>query len=400
MQLSNLPLRNLTHRPLRSLGLLCITFFLALVVFTGSTAISSLQRGLACLEDRLGADVMVIPNQAKRSINPKNILLNGTTGYFYMPRNNLNLIEHMEGVEKATPQLFLTTLTADCCSLPVQIIGFDPSSDFVIQPWIKERYTKELQKGELVAGALINGKVGDTVRFFNQKLKLVSKLDKTGTSLDTAVYANAETTRFLIEASKKYGMGTAFKEDSSTIISTVYVKAKPGYTPAQLAGQINSRLRRTQAVPLKEMFSEIGTSLRGVTNIIKALITTVWFMAFLILAITFSILVGERKKEFGILRILGTTRSNLAKLLLQEALYISLAGATGGIVLGSLFTFAFSPLLEASLHLPFLLPDMQEFLTIALLTLAVTLISGPTASAYAVLKVSKIDPATIFREGI
>ena len=400
MNLSDLPLRNLKHKPARTLSLLLIAFFLSLVVFTGSTFISSLQNGLERLEARLGADVMVIPVQAKRSINPKNMLLNGTPGYFYMPKSNMDRIAQLEGVDKVTPQLFLTTLSADCCSLPVQIIGFEPSTDFVIQPWIKESYGKELQHGELVAGALINAQVGGKVRFFNQDLKVVAKLDKTGTGLDTAVYANAETTRFLMEASKKYGLGTTFKEtDLNNIISTVYVKLKPGYTPSKAANQINIRVRRVQGVPLKEMFSEIGNSLNGISRTVKILIGVVWLLTFLVLAISFSVVAGERKKEFAVLRLLGLSQSALAKLVLKEALYISAAGALGGIVLGALLTFAFSPLLESSLQLPFLLPSGSTFVKLGLLTLAITLLAGPLASAYAAHRVSKIDPAAIFREG-
>ena len=134
MKMKELPLRNLFHKPLRTAALFVLTFFLAFTIFSGSAVIWSLQNGLDRLESRLGADVIVVPNKAKQKIDPKNLILNGTPGYFYMDKEKINLIEHVEGVDKVSPQIFLASLSASCCSIPVQIIGFDPGSDFIVQP--------------------------------------------------------------------------------------------------------------------------------------------------------------------------------------------------------------------------------------------------------------------------
>ena len=136
MDLNRLPWRNLSHRPLRTAALLVLTFFLSFVIFAGSMAVVSLQNGLETLENRLGADIIVVPNTAKRKVDPKTMILDGTPGYFYMEREKMVLISHIEGVEKVSPQIFLASLSASCCSVPVQIIGFEPETDFIIQPWI------------------------------------------------------------------------------------------------------------------------------------------------------------------------------------------------------------------------------------------------------------------------
>lgn len=56
--------------------------FLSFVIFAGSMTVVSLQNGLGTLENRLGADIIVVPNTAKRKVDPKTMILDGTPGYF------------------------------------------------------------------------------------------------------------------------------------------------------------------------------------------------------------------------------------------------------------------------------------------------------------------------------
>lgn len=157
------------------------------------------------------------------------------------------------------------------------------------------------------------------------------QIRKTGTGLDTAVYTNAETIRMLIDASAKMGLNTVFKGDVNDIISSVYIKVKNGYEIKKVADNINLRVRKVKAVQTQSMLSEIGGSLSGVSNTIKGLILSIWFMAFIILGIAFSVLIGERKKEFAVLRMLGTSRRMLAGIILKESAILSVAGGIAGV---------------------------------------------------------------------
>ena len=399
MNVKELPKRNLIYRPMRTAALFILTFFLSFVIFSGSAVIWSLQNGLHRLEDRLGADIIVMPNSAKTKLNPKAMLLNGTPGYFYMPKEKLVLIRHIEGVDRVSPQIFLASLSASCCSVPVQIIGFDPDTDFLIQPWIRKRYAKELKLGDVVAGASVNADVGSDIRFYNQNCRIVSKLEKTGTGLDTAVYTNAETIRMLIDASSKMGLNTVFKGDVNDIISSVYIKVKNGYEIKKVADNINLRVRKVKAVQTQSMLSEIGGSLSGVSNTIKGLILSIWFMAFIILGIAFSVLIGERKKEFAVLRLLGTSRRMLAGIILKESAILSVAGGIAGVFSGILMIIPFGSLIEASLNLPFLIPEPSKLILLGGVTLLVLGVIGPIAAAYAAFRLSRVDPAAILREG-
>ena len=117
--LSQLPIQNIIHKPGRSIALVLISTLLAFVIFGGSTLVSSLNRGLDSLSARLGADLIVIPNEARSKVSIESILLQGKPGYFYMDKSKLDLIASFPGIKEITSQVYLSTLTSSCCSLSV-----------------------------------------------------------------------------------------------------------------------------------------------------------------------------------------------------------------------------------------------------------------------------------------
>ena len=80
----NLALKNMKRKPGRTAALILLAAFLAFSVFGGSLVIMSLQNGLTSYEARLGADIIIVPNQARSHGSIESILLQGIPGYFYM----------------------------------------------------------------------------------------------------------------------------------------------------------------------------------------------------------------------------------------------------------------------------------------------------------------------------
>jgi hypothetical protein len=116
------------------------------------------------MENRLGADIIVVPAEAESKVSLKNLLLQGTIGTFYMDASATEKVLETEGVEKASAQIFLSSMKADCCSVKVQIIGFDPENDFVVQPWIAESLNRPLDDMEVVVGCRVETEVGNSFR--------------------------------------------------------------------------------------------------------------------------------------------------------------------------------------------------------------------------------------------
>ena len=357
--MKSLPVKNLIRKPGRTAALMLLTAFLALAVFGGSLVVLSLRQGLNSLEARLGADIIVVPSEAQSKVSFQNMFLQGTTGAFYMDAENLKRVREIEGVEKAAPQIFLASLKADCCSVKIQVIGFDPQADFTVQPWIAQSYARELGEMDVVVGCKVEAGVGEILRIYDQRCKVVGRLAATGTGLDTAVYCNLDTIRLLLQAAEEKGVSHKVTSDSTADqVSAIYVKVKEGYDVGRVNTAIQGHTRKASAVRTRSMITDVSDSLAGISRTVTGLIGAVWVLAFLILLI-------------GVL----------------------------GVCAAALLAFPFATLIETALGLPYLTPDLRTVALLAAAAVAAAGIVGSLASAGAAWRLSRVDPGTILREG-
>ena len=398
MGTARLPIKNLLRKPGRTAALILLTALLSASVFGGSVVVGSLRRGLQSLEARLGADIIVMPAEAESKVSFKNMLLQGTTGAFYMDASVLDEVRGAQGVEIAAPQTFLASLKADCCAIKVQIIGIDPDADFTVKPWIEERYARDLGDMEVAVGCKVTAGVGETLKIYEQYTHVVAKLAETGTGLDTAVYCSMDTMRKLLAAAEAKGVSHKITSGAD-VISAVYVKVKDGYDPGQVNNWLNGHIRKVTAVRARSMFTDVSDSLSGIARAARALIGAVWALALAILLLAFAMMIHERRREFAVLRLLGMSRRGLHGVILAETALCGLAGALVGVGVAALGVFPFTTLIETKLGLPYLTPDAGALLKLAIGTALATLAVALLAGTWAAARLSRTDPGTTLREG-
>ena len=399
MNLKKLPIANLKRNPGRTAGLMVLVALLAFVLFGGSMVISSLSTGLNSLEARLGADIIVAPKSARISADLEDVLVNGVPGEFYMDAGIVDKVAAREGVEAVSPQYYLATLKASCCSMPVQLIGYDPETDFTIGPWIARSHSEELGLYDVVVGCNVGGQVGTDITFYNTECTIVGKMDETGTSLDNAVFANTDTMVRLIDAAVKQGVSKFEGYDPTRIVSTVQVKVADGYSVDNVVDDLNLHVRGAWSVRASKVTSGVADSIGGVSGMLGAMIGVVWVLAAAMLVVAFIVLGRHRTKEFAVLRVAGASRKALSRVVLKESLVISVVGAVVGIVVAFVLVAAFNGALEGALGLPFLMPGAGQIALFALLALVVTVVAGPAAAAVSARRLSKVDPGQALREG-
>lgn len=393
----SIPLCSLLRSPGRTAALVLLSMLLSFSVLGGALTVSGLKSGLSSLEARLGADVMVVPYEATTKSSLTDMVLAGNTGYFYMNKSVVDKIRALDGIGQISEQFYLASSTASCCSVSVQIIGFDPETDFTIQPWISTGYTADLTYLDVVIGSELTANVGDTLTLYGTDCRVAAKMDKTGTYLDASVYANTETIRTIIQAaydSQIYNFGGV---DPDEIVSCVLINAADGYTAEEIAKDINLHVRKVVAVQTESLVSDVAGGISGVSGIVGGLIVAVWLLAMGILILSFTMISNERKKEFAVLRVLGISRRGLAGVLLKEAFYISLAGSLIGSVLAYVCLRLFSTLIESSLSLPFLLPKGGSMLLLFLVSLLFSVLTGSLSAAFSAFRISRMETALILR---
>lgn len=399
MNINSLPIKNLQHKAGRSTALMVVVLLLSISMLGGSLIVDSLQSGLNSLETRLGADIIVVPDEAKSKKDLESILLDGVPGYFYMDREYVDKIAQREGVKQVSAQYYLASAKAGCCTMPVQIIGFDPETDFTVTPWIAKSYGKELGLYDVVVGYNINKSVGSSITFFGTSCNIVAKLDRTGTELDNAVYADFDTTKALIEASKENSFSYFSNHNPDDIVSSVLIDVEDGYSIDEVVGDINIHIKGVEATATKSMLSGVSDSLSGISSIIKLLVGAVWLLVLIIMLVVFSSMINERKKEFAVLRVAGMSRAMLARVILLESALVSLIGGVTGCAFSLIMIYPFSTVIENELGMPFLTPSFEKAAVLTIVTLLLTVVVGALASSYAAIKLSKVDTGLILKEG-
>ena len=397
--MKRLAVKNLLGRPGRTAALFFLVLLLSLTLCGGGLVLSSLRTGLGSLENRLGADVIVMPAKAALKTDLDTLFLQGTIGPYYMSMSTVDKIAKTEGIDRLSTQIFLSSMRASCCSIPIQVIGFDPESDFTVSSWLKESRQESLDDGRLLVGSRVNANPGESIKLYNVSCPVAGQLQSTGTGLDTAVYCTLPTIRTLMTAAEDLGGYSPISGDPSETVSAVYIKVKEGVDPKDVADSINVHVRKVKAVQTRSVITTVADSLSGLERILTLLIIAAAVLVWLVLFAAFTLMTGERKKEFATLRLCGLSRGRLAGLVFREAAIVSLLGSAAGVGLSLLLVHAFSGALGNALGLPFLLPSAGTAAALALAAFLGCLLAGPLAASVSARKLSRADTGLILREG-
>ncbi len=393
-----LPLLNILRRPMRSIALLILVALLSFTVFGGAAVTSGLRSGMTSLELRLGADIMVVPEEAAKKAGLESIVLQGNTTYFYMDDTKKDEVEAVEGVGQLTTQLYLASLAASCCSAKVQLIGFDPESDFTIQPWVRDTYSKDLGEMDIVVGSDITSSEGDRLLFYDTPCNVVAKLSPTGTNYDRCVFAGEDTIRVLTESSVGKKLNQFKDVDPNHVISCILVNVDDGADIDAVAEKINESVDGVTALRTRSLVSGTAKSLAGISRMIRIAMIIVFALAFIILLIAFTMMIHERRREFATLRVFGVSKGGLARSVMSEIILLCLAGGLFGAGIAAVVIIPFSGALKSWLNMPMLMPGAGTLLLYLLVSLVICLGAGVLASFFNVLRVSREDISLALRE--
>ncbi|MFU0574047.1 FtsX-like permease family protein [Gardnerella leopoldii] len=397
--LKRLPLENLKRKPLRTAALIVVSACLSAIFFGGSLISMNLERGLNSMRERMGADIMVIPQGTHTKAEA--LLTNSGSSTFYFTNDIENLVRRSPGVQKASAQTYISSLSAGCCAEKLQIIGFDPDSDFVIGPWIYSQHKQKLQKGEMIAGANVIVSYMNTVRLFGHQWPVAAQLAKTGTSIDNSVFVRRESVPQVVEYSTKVGHTAIPKEYAKKAVSAVLVKVQKGYSAKEVAKNIRKTtgLSSIGIVFPGGITATTQANLGVFTRTLTVIIAACWLVGLLVLVAVFSTSVNERKKEFASLRILGTTRNMLLGVVVRESTILGLVGGVLGVASASLILFPYSSLISEQLQLPYLEVTALPVAVLMLASVLLALVAVVVASALTTLRIAMRETYLTLRSG-
>ena len=400
LSLARLPWMNLRGYPVRSGILAFFSMLMAMVMFGGTMIVCGIDRGLGTVESRLGADIMVTPADASSDFDAQAFLVGAEPSYFYMDEGVAGEVAGVDGVGAASPQLFLATARASCCSGRYQVIAFDPATDFTIQPWISDTSgASSLGDMEVVVGANVGVSDPENFSLFGHRLRVVAQFDQTGSTLDNAVYANFDTARILIDSSLEKGLNKYTSLDTDHIISSVMVRVEPGRDVNAVASDIAARVPGVSVATSTTLVSGISRSLDNTSRTVTTLIALVWGVGLVMMTLMFVMMVVERKREFGTLLVVGAHRHLVSRVIALEAVILNAAGGALGILISGVLIVSFSGLVRQTIGIGFLVPSLAVIAALVALVLASMGLVALVSSWIALRCLNMTDASALLKEG-
>ena len=389
--------RNIAGSSFRSWMVFFCAALMAGFVIAATLVIRGVDDSLRLALDRLGADIIVIPEGEEQRF--KSALLMGIPVHCWMPDTVVDELAEIPGVAAVSPQLYLSTLRgATCCSVPEMfLIAYDPDTDFTLTPWLEENLEGGLDLGEAVGGSLVYVPAEEgELRVYGYGLDLKGSLEPTGTGLDQSMFFTFDTAFEIAEQSS----GQAVKELDipPRTVSSALIKVDLDADIQEVTNRIDDAVRGVTPMQTNTLFRGQREQLLSLLNSVVALLAITWVLAMALIAIVFSLAVNERRRHIGVMRALGARRTTVLYSLLLEAGLLAVAGGGVGIAVASLAVYLFRPLIMGLMSTPFLYPAPLPLAGLGLGALILVLAGVSLAALIPALRISFQEPSISMRE--
>lgn len=396
----NMAVQNLKSKKFRTIFMMFFVMLMSATVFFSTILMKNLKQGIKSTTERAGADIIVVPNEGTEDI--RDSLFAGTPCSVFFDKSWKEAVGKVEGVERVSSQLYVGTLSTSCCDLPVQMIAFDPKTDFVVQPWLKDQNVVKLKKGQVLVGDRVEAEPGEKIQFYSTEFEVAGKLEKTGMGYDGSVFMTFDTLYEL--KNSKTARSTLPMEDIENKVSMLMVDIDDDIEDVDLIhlrldiAQCGPKGEKMYAGTTDELLSGISDQVKQLSGYGNVLIYISLISTALALISIFVLTINERKYEFGVLYALGAKKSQMRNIILSEALIISGIGGVTGTFLTYGIVAAFKDVISIKLDVPYLDVSMVQTMPIAGICIAIALGTGIVAAVCSVYQIGKGEVYRLLRE--
>lgn len=324
-----------------------------------------------------------------------------------IPKNYIKRVEKIKHIKSVSPRVMTvfsskSLKTADPFSI---IVGLEAKKDKQNNGPTTSIFEGRsfLNKNEVIIGKVLDQsikmasgkeiKIGDKIKIIipakklrghskKIELKVVGKFETGDFLEDYYIFSSDETVRDISGISSKEINSIIAKVDSIDNIEKVEKSLKEEFKNADPPIQILLN---------KDIFANLENTMKTFTQFRMAISIVAGIAGGMCILIVMLISVIERKKEFGILKAVGWSNTNITFSILIESLILSLIGVMFGLFLG------WSGILISGYYLEI----FQEFLLlnwqVLFLVLGFGIIIGVVGGVYPAWKASRIVPMEILR---
>ncbi len=353
--------QNLMRRPTRTLMLILAVALGTGAVFASYTVAHGIETSMQRSFSRMGADLIVVPEDAMVNITSALLTVQPTESTF--DEKLLTDIAHMDGVAQVAPQtIYKVSMMAGMPMHKVNLIAFDPARDFTVMPWLQEHLPRPLQTKDLICGGRVSDKLGDEIEPCSSAATVYGKLARSGVGpFDESYFTTYSTVE---ELAKTESSCMKYQKNR---LSAVLIRIGFGATPEQ----VKFGLAQFPGIKVVTGANIVTSTRQTTTALLRGMVGFTVMMvlgSLILLGLLFSAIITERRREVGLLRSIGAKHRDIVTMLVAEAAFATTIGGVSGILLGGglllIFQHSLVYYLE-TLHVEFAWPSTTETVIVA-----------------------------------
>ena len=385
-------------------GLLAITLGISVIVAIQSVSIVS-EQNVARNLDNLGANILVLPQAASIDDYYTSDIDAPTLPMEYVERI---LTSTIAGVDNMSPKL---TRRVKVGNQFVVLTGILPKSEIASKPlWqssgllgaelktacapntnanqshgmedakLQRKAIDTLYSEDCLAGSQVAKRLklsaGSKINILGKEFSVVKILPETGTVDDDRIFANLRDVQHLLKIENQ--------------VSAIEIMGCCNAISEGLLGQLRNILPDTRVTTIGQIVATQVETNQLMKKITLVMLVIIFFVGGISIGNYIWANVNERKREIGILRMMGAERSAIYQMFLLKALILGIAGGILGFLLGTLAGVVLGPYLAGIVVKPVYLYLLWSVVLSVVISLTGSLI--PTYLA------AKFDPHSNLQE--
>lgn len=382
MRLSTISLNNLKRRKGKALLLvLGLSVGISTVVSIMSIT-SALRADTERKIDQYGANILIVPRSEELAMSYGGVSVGAGSTVRELTQEQVDAIGSIEAsknISTVAPKLLGAVEIGDTRAL---LVGVQFPEELRLKKWWTLDGQQPERPDQLILGQEVahrlGASVGSSLAIMGRPFTVAAILHPIGNQEDQLIYADLALTQEM--------MGKPGK------VSLIEVSALCSTCPIEtIVAQLGEQLPGAKVTALAQAMKSREQTVEQLTNFSLAIAGVVLLVGGLVVLTTMMSSVNERTREIGVFRAVGFRRSHVTRIIMMEALLLSLASGLAGWVVGTLGS---SLVAGQVAHL-----EVAVAWDPALAAGAVALAAlvGMAGSLYPAMRASSLDPAEALR---
>jgi len=391
MDLTRLVTRNILNKPFRSSAVLVSILMviasasLATVIIQGATDVIIQS---ASNINSLQADIVVIARA-------------GSAGF--MSQDDVDdsaLLEEIAstpGVAAVSPQQRLSAGDRLLQGINIEVVAFDPVTDFTILPLLASHNQDTLAYDSVILGSRLSDfRDGETLDLWGYPITVAGHLQSTADAHDRTFFVTFEGAQRLLQRLAQEDQALPIRGPESPPL--MLVRVDEGIEAHDVAQRILKTIRGVTVYDHSDFLGLGRERMSSMSSGAPFIIAFLWVAAAVAIVLVCMVLANAHEWEIGVLQALGSPRGLIFRWLSHESLILACGGGLLGLIITLVLIKGFRESITSFSRLPIIAPSPRQLLALSALSMATIVPGALLAGIYPVWRIAHRDASMALTE--